>query len=151
MANNKKTVTAPNKISRLSKDAAGKIIFWRILIILVVDLLVASTFDYLVHSPAEIEFNFYMNIRPILCYVFWALFALSVVYLVLTIVKKIDTSAHIATPAMIAAVTLYLSIMSTGFFYDMFKMTPYLFYTMTVIASVLFVVYYVYTVLMYKK
>ncbi|MBE6626070.1 MAG: hypothetical protein E7628_02660 [Ruminococcaceae bacterium] len=151
MANTKKTVSAPNKISRLSKDDAGKIIFWRIIIILVADLLVASAFDYLIHSPAEIEFNFYMNIRPVLCYVFWALFALSVAYMVISIVKKFDTSAHIMTPAMIAALTLYLAVMTTGFFYDMFKMTPYLFYTVTVIASVLFVVYYVYTVLMYKK
>ena len=151
MANTKKTVSVPNKINRLSKDEAGKIIFWRIIIILVADLLVASAFEYLIHSPAEVEFNFYMNIRPVLCYVFWALFALSVAYLVLTIVKKIDTSAYIMTPAMIAALTLYLSIMSTGVFYDMIKMTPYLFYTLTVIASVLFLVYYVYTVLMYKK
>lgn len=150
MANNKNVIT-PNKISRLKKDDAGKIIFWRILIIVIVDLLVASAFDYLIHSPAEVEYNFYMNIRPVLCIVFWALFALSVAYYVLTIIKKMDTSAHIMTPAMITACTLYLSIMTTGFLYDMFKMTPYLFYTMTIIASVLFAVYYVYTVLLYKK
>ncbi len=151
MANNKKTVTTPNKINRLKKDEAGKIIFWRILIIVIADLFVASAFDYLIHSPAEVEFKFYMNVRPVLCYVFWALFALSVVYFILTIVKKLDTTAHIMTPEMITALTLYLSVMTTGFFYDMFKMTPYLFYTMTIIASVLFVVYYVYTVLLYKK
>ncbi len=151
MANTKKNVITPNKISRLKKDDAGKIIFFRILIIAVVDILVASVFDYLIHSPAEIEFNFYMNTRPVLCWVFWALFALSVGYIVLTVVKKIDTSAHIMTPAMISATALYLAIMTTGFFYDMFKMTPYLFYTMTVIASVLFAVYYIYTVLLYKK
>lgn len=151
MSNVKKNVGNANKISKLKKEAAGKIIFFRILIILIVDLVVASVFDYLIHCPGEIELNFYMNIRPVLCYVFWALFALSVVYWVLTIVKKFDTSAHVMTPAMISAVTLYLSIMVTSVFYDMFKVSPYLFYTMTVIASVLFAVYYVYTVLLYKK
>ena len=139
------------KIGKMSKDDAGKIIFWRILIIAVVDLIVASLFDYITHAPAEVEAPFFVNVRPVLNIVFWALFALSVVYFIITIVKKIDTSAHIMTPEMISAGTLFLAVMTTGVFYNMFRITPYLFYTMTVIVSVLFAVYYIYTILLYKK
>lgn len=149
--NNTNLMFRQTKISKMSKDDAGKIIFWRILIIAVVDLIVASLFDYITHSPAEVEGPFYMNVRPVLNIVFWALFALSVVYFIITIVKKIDTSAHVMTPEMISAGTLFLAVMTTGAFYNMFRITPYLFYTMTVIVSVLFAVYYIYTILLYKK
>ena len=139
------------KISKLSKDDAGAIIFWRIVIIAALDLIVAALFHYVTHSPAEFEAPFYMNVRPVLAIVFWVLFALSVVYFIITIVKKIDTSAHIMTPEMISAATLYLAVVNTGVFYNMFRTTPYLFYTMTMIVSVLFAVYYIYTILLYKK
>lgn len=148
---NNKPLFNQTKIGKLSKDEAGKIIFWRILIIAVVDLLVASFFDYITHSPAEVEGPFYMNVRPVLNWVFWGLVALSVVYFVIVLVKKIDTSAHIMTPEMILAATLYFAIVTTGVFYNMFRITPYLFYTMTMIVSVLFAVYYIYTILLYKK
>lgn len=139
------------KISKLSKDEAGAIIFWRIVIIAALDLIVASLFHYITHSPAEVETQFYMNVRPILSIVFWALFVAAAVYFIITLVKKIDTSAHIMTPEMILAATLYLAVVNTSVFYNMFRTTPYLFYTMTMIVSVLFAVYYIYTILLYKK
>jgi hypothetical protein len=57
----------------------------------------------------------------------------------------------VLTPAMICAISVYLAILTNSFFYTRFRQSPYLFYTLTIIASVLFVVYYVYTVLLYKK
>lgn len=140
-----------SKIGKLSKDEAGAIIFWRIVIIAALDLIVAWLFHYITHTPAEVEAPFYMNVRPVLAWVFWGLFAASVVYFIITIVKKIDTSAYVMTPAMISAATLYLAVVNTGIFYNVFRITPYLFYTMTMIVSVLFAVYYIYTILLYKK
>lgn len=132
----------------LDKAKAGRIVFFRFLIILLTDILVSSLFDY-INTEATRQYNFHMSIQTPLKIVFGVLFVLSVALLLITRLKKIDTSAQYMTPAMIAAVALYLFV--TTMFFDQFATTPFLFYTMTVIASVLFAVYYIYTVLFYKK
>lgn len=139
------------KIATLKRAEAKKLVLLRVLVILVVDIAVCICFNHLIHSPAEVEYTFYTQIRPVLFWFFIALTVAAVVYLIVTLVKKIDTSAKVLTPAMICAISIYLAILTNSFFYTRFRQSPYLFYTMTIIASVLFVVYYVYTVLLYKK
>ncbi len=147
--NNKVNETlAGNKMASLSKNEAGRIVLFRILIIILADIIVGSLFDF-VKSEANRELFFHQSILPVLQIAFGVVFGLSVVYFILTLVKKIDTSAYCMTPAMISALSLYLFV--TVLFYDRFRGVPILFYTMTVIASVLFAVYYIYTILLYKK
>lgn len=135
-------------MASLSKNEAGRIVLFRILIIILADIIVGSLFDY-VKGEANRELFFHQSILPVLQIAFGVVLGLSVVYLILSLVKKIDTSAHYMTPAMITALSLYLFV--TVMFYDRFRGVPFLFYTMTVIASVLFAVYYIYTILLYKK
>ena len=137
-----------NKMMSLDKSNACKIVFLRALIILVVDIIVASLFDF-VQSEATRYYVFHMSVQTPLIIAFGILTVAAVGYLVVTYIKKLDTSAHYATPAMIVASALY--ILGTTVFFDRFATTPFLFYTITVIVSVLFVVYYIYTILLYKK
>ncbi len=132
----------------LGKGEAGRIVLFRILIIILADIIVASLFDF-VKAEAMREFAFHTNVHPILKYVFGALFVLSLVYLIITLVKKIDTSAYIMTPGMISGLTLFLFL--SAMLYDQFRNTPFLFYTIMIIASVLYAIYYIYTILLYKK
>ncbi|MBQ7983972.1 MAG: hypothetical protein IJ302_10390 [Clostridia bacterium] len=137
-----------NKMASLSKNEAGRIVLSRILIIILADIIVGSLFDF-VRSEANREFFFHETLLPVLQIVFGACLVLSLAYLAVTLVKKIDTSAQYMTPAMISALALYLFV--TVMFYDRFRGVPVLFYTMTVIVSVLFAVYYIYTIILYKK
>lgn len=146
--NNKVTEAAGNKMSSLSKNEAGRIVLFRILIIILADIIVASLFDF-VKGEANRELFFHESLLPTFQIVFGVALGLSLVYLAITLLKRIDTSAHYMTPAMITALALYLFV--TAMLYDRFRGVPILFYTMTVIASVLFVVYYIYTILLYKK
>lgn len=149
MAKSKKIVSEPiTKIMSLDKNKAGRIVSIRLLVILLTDIIVASLFEF-VRGEGMREFSFYTNTLPTLRYVFIGLFALALAYYVITLVKKIDTSAHYVTPLMIVAGTFYLA--GTAMFYDRLRISPILFYTVTVIVSVLFAVYYVYTVILYKK
>jgi hypothetical protein len=61
----------------------------------------------------------------------------------------VDTSAHIMTPEMVLGLAFFL--FTTAMFYDHFRNTPFLFYTIMVIGSVLYAVYYIYTILLYKR
>lgn len=137
-----------NKMMSLDKSKAGRIVFFRILIIILADVVVSTLFDF-VKAEGNREFSFVMNVLPALRIAFAALLVLSALYWVLASVKKLDTSAHIMPPEMITALSLYLTV--TAVFYDRFRISPILFYTMTIIASVLFAVYYIYTILLYRK
>ncbi len=137
-----------NKMMSLGKMEAGRIVLFRILIIVLADIIVGSLFDF-VKAEATRELAFHMNVHPVLKIVFSAVLALAAVYFVITLVKKMDTSAHIMTPEMILGLALFL--FTTVMFYDHFRNTPFLFYTIMVIASVLYAVYYIYTIMLYKR
>ncbi|MBO5257154.1 MAG: hypothetical protein J6C42_06650, partial [Clostridia bacterium] len=100
---------AGNKMTSLTKNEAGRIVLFRILIIILADIIVGTLFDF-VKGEATRELFFHQNILTVLQIVFGVMLGLSVVYLVLTLVKKIDTSAHYMTPAMITALSLYLFV-----------------------------------------
>ena len=137
-----------NKMASLSKDVAGRIVFVRILIYFLVGFLTATFFDY-VKGEAMREFEFHQSTLPILIYVAAGALVLSAAYLIFTLIKKLDTSAHYVTPTMLAAISGY--VLCFGLFYDKFRVAPSFFYTLTAIACVLVIVYYVYIVLLYKK
>ena len=138
-----------NKMNTLSKNKAGRIVFFRILLIILADVIVSVLFESIRGSGNNLELSFYLHVLPVLRIVFGVLFAAALVYFIVTCVKKTDTSAYYVTPAMILALAAYLFV--TALLYTQFHITPFLFYTMTIIVSVLFVVYYVYTILLYKK
>ena len=137
-----------NKMMSLSKDDAGKIVTFRSIIYIIIAFISASTFDY-VKAEAMREFNFHQNVLPIIGYVSGGLLVLSLAYLVITVVKKIDTSAHYVTPAMLSAIFAY--VLGTVLLYDKFRVAPTFFYAFTAIACVLVILYYVYIVLFYKN
>ena len=80
---------------------------------------------------------------------FPALLLIAAAYLAFTLIRRTDTSAWWITPAMLTAVALYLTVIVL--FFDKFWVYPPLFYVMTIIVSLLFAVYYIYTILLYRK
>ena len=147
MAKTKKNLPLNRKIASMNKGEVSALIFTRILIIFAVDVIIAYLFDF-VKNDAEREFFFHMNVNTPLKYVFGGLLVLSLVYLAITFIKKIDTSAHVRTPGMITALSFFLFV--SAMFYDKFRNTSYLFYTIMIIGSVLFILYYIYTLLLYR-
>lgn len=136
-------------MSTLNKNKAGRIVLARIILFVLTEILVSALFGFVRNSGNNLELGFYLHVLPVLRIVFGILFALALVYFVLTLVKKKDTSACIVTPAMILIATAHLFI--TAMLYNQFRITPFLFYTLTAIACVLLAVYYIYTILLYKK
>ena len=132
----------------LGKMEAGRIVLFRILIIVLADIIVGSLFDF-VKAEATRELAFHLNVHPALKVVCGVLLGLAAVYFVLMLVKKADTSAHIMTPEMVLGLALFL--FTTAMFYDQFRNTPFLFYTIMVIGSVLYALYYIYTIMLYKR
>lgn len=132
----------------LGKAEAGRIVLFRILIIILADIVTGTLFDF-VKSEANRELAFHLNVHPMLKIVFSAVLALAAVYFVFMLVKKVDTSAHIMTPEMVFGLALFL--FTTVMFYDHFRNTPFLFYTIMVIGSVLYAVYYIYTIMLYRR
>ena len=139
----------PNKMMTLSRDEAGRIVFVRIILFVLVAFATLTFFDNARRSGDNREFEFVMDTLPIILYVSGACLALSVIYLVFTLIKKIDTSAHYVTPTMLTAFSAYVLMFAA--FYGKFRMAPSFFYTLSAIACVLVIVYYVYIVLLYKK
>jgi len=137
-----------NKMNTLGKMEAGRIVLFRILIIVLADIITGSLFDF-VKAEATRELAFHLNVHPVLKVVFSVVFALAAIYFVVMLVKKVDTSAHIMTPEMVLGLAFFL--FTSAMFYDHFRNTPFLFYTIMVIGSVLYAVYYIYTIMLYKR
>ena len=144
--NKLKAVKSGKNIETVSRSAAGQIVLVRILAIVIVDVIVAMLFDFVgPRADSARSLAFHMKVLPVLRIVFLA----ALVYLVVTLVRKTDTSAYWITPVMLTAVALYLTV--TALFFDKFWVYPPVFYVMTVIVSLLFAVYYIYTILLYRK
>ena len=137
-----------NKMNAMSKSKAGQVVLVRILVVVLLAIVVGTLLDF-VRADAVREFPFHTNVLPVLRIVFPVLLVCAAAYLALTVAKKIDTSAHWVTPGMLVFIALYLS--ATVLLYDRLMLFPPLFYTVTVIGCVLIAVYYIYTVLLYKK
>ena len=137
-------------IEGVSRSKAGQIVLVRILAIVIVDIVVAMLFDSVgPRADTARAYAFHTKALPVLKIVFPALLLCAVVYLIVTLVRKTDASAWWITPVMLTAVALYLTV--TVLFFDKFWVFPPVFYVMTVIVSLLFAVYYIYTILLYRK
>lgn len=130
-----------------SKSEAGKVVTIRVLVLILFDVILGSLFDYVIHAGNDLELAFYLNVRPVLLWISVALFVLSVAYVVVAKTMKINTTRRPVTPEMIAVMTLLL--MAAIVLYNTFRMTPVLFFTMTIVISILAAVYYIYTMLFY--
>jgi len=131
----------------LTNYQAEKIVLIRVLFIVLFDIIASFLFDYIVNAPGSVEFSFYMDVRPVLIWVSIALFVLSLGYVVLSKVKKFNVARHVITPEMLAAMTFIF--MAAILLYNTFRLTPFLFYTMMIVVSILAVIYYIYTMLFY--
>ena len=129
---------------RLSKDEAMTVVAFRILIILLADIVIGTMLDFL-RADSTREFTFVFNICPWLTWVFAAVCAVSAGYLVWSLVKKVDTRRMYMTPAMLFALCLFLFAIVLLYRY----LTMMMIVSAMVIASVLFAVYYIYTNLLY--
>ena len=137
-------------IEGVSRSKAGQIVLVRILAIVIVDIVVAMLFDSVgPRADTARAYAFHTKALPVLKIVFPALLLCAVVYLIVTLVRKTDASAWWITPVMLTAIALYLTV--TVLFFDKFWVFPPVFYVMTVIVSLLFAVYYIYTILLYRK
>lgn len=147
MTNYKKSGSSNAGKKGYSRSDAGRVVTIRVLILVLFNIVMGSLFDYIIHAGNNIELVFYKDVRPVLLWVSIALFVLSAAYVIAAKVKKIDTSRHPITPEMLAALTLIL--MATVLLYNTFRLTPFLFFTMMIVISILVAVYYIYTMLFY--
>ena len=130
--------------NRLSKDEAYKVVTYRVLIILLADIIIGSLLDF-VRADSTREFTFVFNVCPWLTWVFGALCAVAAGYFVWSLVKKVDTRRYPMTPAMVFALCLFLFAVVLLYRY----LTMVMILSAMIIASVLFVLYYIYTNLLY--
>lgn len=129
---------------RLSKDEALKVVTYRVLIILLADIIMGSLLDF-VRADSTREFTFVFSVCPWLTWVFGALCAVSAGYFVWSLVKKVDTRRYPMTPAMIFALSLFLFAVVLLYKY----LTMIMIMATMIIASVLFAIYYIYNNLLY--
>lgn len=148
MAKNKTKKKAPAQTNRmgLTKAETGRIVTVRLLIAVLFDLVLATLFDYVVHS-GEMELTFHNSVQMPLVYASVALFVLSLAYVVFARVKKINTARHALPPEQIAALTFLLAV--TLVFYDKFRIHPPTFFVLMIVETLLLAVYYIYTMLLY--
>jgi len=128
----------------LTRDEAGKVVTYRVLIILLADIVIGSLLDY-IRADSNREYRFVFDVCPWLVWVCGAVAAIAGGYLVWSLIKKVDTRRHPMTPAMIFALCLFL--FAIVLLYK--SITLMMIISTMVIASVLFVLYYVYTNLLY--
>lgn len=151
MAQNKKNngkAVAANKMAALDKKSASYIVTVRVIIMVVIELFIGLAMTYL-KKDALRSAKFYNHVRPVLVYVFAAFALLAAAYFIYTIVKETDTSVHVITPFMLFAIAMSFAV--TIAFFTLFMKATYLFWIAAAIVCVFFALYYVYTVLMYKK
>jgi len=144
MTNNKKT---GGKKKGYGRKDVSRVVTIRVLILVLFNIVLGSLFDYITHAGNNQELTFYTEVRPVLMWVSIALFVLSAAYVAIAKVKKLDTARHPVTPEMLAAMTLIL--MAAVLLYNTFRLTPFLFFTMMIVISLLVAVYYIYTMLFY--
>lgn len=144
MAKHNQSVKLDNKAAGLSREEAGKVVTYRILILVLVDFIIGSLLDY-VRADGNREYSFVFNVCPVLVWIFGAMAVAAAGYLVWSLVKKVDTRRHPVTPAMLFALCLFLFIATL--FYK--SLTFMFLIALLVIGSVLFAMYYIYTNLLY--
>ena len=136
------------KMSQLDKKSASALITLRVFIMAVVELFIGLTLSFL-KKDAIRSAKFFNHVRPVLIYVFAAFVLAAAAYFIIAIVKELDTSVHVVTPFMLFAIAMSTAVVTA--FYTLFMRATYLFWIGAVIVCVFFALFYIYTVLMYKK
>ena len=140
MAKHNQSVKLEKNTKGLSREEAGKIVTYRILILVLADFIIGSLLDY-VRADSNREYSFVFRVCPVLVWVFGAMALAACGYLV----KKTDTRRYPITPAMIFALCFFL--FAATLFYKSLTFTLML--AVLVIGSVLFALYYIYMNLLY--
>ncbi len=144
MAKHNQSVKLEKKNSGLSREEAGKVVTYRILILVLADFIIGTLLDY-VRADGSREYSFVFNVCPVLVWVFGVLTLGAAAYLVWSLVKKVDTKRYPITPAMLFALCFFL--FAAALFYKSLTFTLML--AVLIIGSVLFALYYIYTNLLY--
>lgn len=144
MAKHNQSVKLEKNGSGLTREEAGKVVTYRILILVLADFLIGTLLDY-VRADGSREYAFVFNVCPVLVWVFGVMTLGAAAYLVWSLVKKIDTKRYPITPAMIFALCFFL--FAATLFYKSLTFTLML--AVLVIGSVLFALYYIYSNLLY--
>ena len=144
MAKHNQSVKLEKNTKGLSHEEAGKIVTYRILILVLADFIIGSLLDY-VRADSNREYSFVFRVCPVLVWVFGAMALAACGYLVWSLVKKTDTRRYPITPAMIFALCFFL--FAATLFYKSLTFTLML--AVLVIGSVLFALYYIYMNLLY--
>ena len=137
-------VDTEKKKGALTREEAGTVVTYRVLIIVLADIIMGTLLDF-IHFDSHRETTFVFKLCPILIWVFGSLTVAALAYLIWSVVKKVDTRRHPMTPFMIFALCLFLFAVTL-----LYKsLTPVMILSVMIIASVLFVLYYIYTNLLY--
>ena len=136
---NGKSAAAAEK-KKNSRVAAG-----RMGIMILADIVAICILSAL-HSSGRRELYFYENWLVPLTVAFGVLSLAAVIYQIVVIVKKIDTSGHYVTPAMILCVVLFAFI--SCLLYT--RLIPTTIMIASVVSTVLFVVYCLYVHVFYR-
>lgn len=146
MAKHNQSVKLENKAKAktFSREEAGKVVTYRILILVLADFIIGSLLDY-IRADGKREYSFVFDVSPVLVWVFGAMALASAGYLIWTLVKKTDTRRYPVTPAMLFALCFFL--FAATLFYK--SLTFMFLVAVMVIGSVLFALYYIYTNLLY--
>ncbi len=132
--------TLPVSKKKNSSVAAG-----RMAIMILADIIAICILSAL-HGNGRLELEFYENWLMPLTVVFGVLTVAAVVYQIVVIVKKVETSGHYVTPAMILCVVLF-GLLSCLLYT---KLIPTTIMIASVVATVLFVVYCLYMHVFYR-
>ena len=136
------------KNSRASAPANRKktrAVFARMAIMVLLDLIGILALRSLMRD-ITVELAFFQHWLTPLTIVFAVLAAAAVVYQVIVIMKKIDTSAHVVTPAMLIAVALFCLV--ACLLYG--RLIPMTIMIASGVGTVLFVVYCLYMHVFYR-
>lgn len=152
MAQTKKAIKnnrSKKKIASLDKEKATSLVKARIAILAGAEIIIGAALTALKKTDLLVLNSFHNKALPVLRYVLAALALAAAAYLIVSIVKDLDTSADVMTPSMVFAIVMSLAV--TVAFFDRLIISTYLFWIAAAVLCILFTVYYVYTVLMYKK
>ncbi len=138
-----------NKIASLGKDKATSLVKARVAILVLSEIVIGAVLTALKKTDLHVLLSFHNKTLPVLRYVFAVLALVAAAYLIVSIVKNRDTSADVLTPSMVFAIVMSLAV--TVAFFGRFIISTYLFWIAAAVLCILFAVYYVYTILMYKK
>ena len=134
-----------NRTSAAANSKKTNTAFARMAIMVLVDLIGILALRSLMRD-AIVELAFYQHWLMPLTIVFGVLTAAAVAYQVIAIVKKVDTSAHVVTPAMLIAIAAFCLVACLLYA----RLVPMTIMIASGVGTVLFIVYCLYMHVFYR-